>query len=1310
MKKSTLIALFTAAILFLGSFQIGWGQTYHDLSSGTFTQNWTDPGLITAANTWTGVPSIIGYGGNDITTSTGANPQTLLGEGIITINVQANQTNPNTNTSGGLAEFAIADPVVAFQGSGTSDAPNIIIFLNTTGCSNVLVQYNLRDIDGSADNAVQPVALQYRVGTTGNFTNIPVGFVADASSGPSLATLVTAVTATLPVAAENQSQVQVRIITSNAVGSDEWIGIDDIVITNGGTSMVATPEFTPLAGNYFTPQSVTITCSTPDATIYYTTNGTDPNETSTPYSLPFPVSVTTTIKAKAFKTAMTPSPLAIALYRFPIDVADITTLRSGLTDGTVYRLTGEAVVTLNRPNTPRHQIYIQDATAAIVVDDPSVIITTPYTIGDGITGITGTLFSFNSLLEFVPLQNPAAASSTGNIITPLAKTLSTITSADQAKLVSIPAVSFTTPGGNYVASTSYPVTDAGGSGSFRALFAESDYIGTPIPAAPQNMIALVGQTGTTLQITPRFAADLTTAPPTWTAGYPKAEDAGPTFFNAKVNLSSPGTAYLVVLPNGAAAPSALQVKNGQDATGTPVAPNLTRTIICPASGTIYAADSVFGLSPSTTYNVHFVAEAYSVLQGSAVMVPLTTTTGANAPLVISPTAASITSNSAVLGGDISYDGGSPITERGTVWSLITPVTIADNKLVEGGTSVAVFTQLRSPLPSATLIYYAAYAKNDIGTTLSAESSFTTFAPEPTNHASAFTAGTVTTTSIPLAWTDATGIVLPNAYLIKGSAIGYSNIIPPVDGIPEANSALVQNVNFGLGTYTFTGLTPGTPYYFKIYSYTNSGTAIDYKPGTVPDPTPQATATTLSIPVGAILYEDFNYTAGSNIGGNTASSGTTNNNWTTHSNTKVGTIDVISGNLSYSGLAASSGNKVLQPGNNTLVPRDINRAIPFSTNSVMYFSTLVNVLDSTQLSGTTPDYFMNFGATSGATVTLFGARLGIKKVNSTSYRLSILNTSGGTTVYTEFAQDLSYATTYFVVVKYDRSTSPTTAYLWVNPSNIGSTEPAGFVSNNSGTSTFASFGSICLRNSATTPKAEIDEIRVGNTWADVTLAGPTDKTLNAKAYIEGFWNGTAMNQVQDADIDLNVFNKFSGTTVDTLSILLAEANPPWGYVYQAHAVNINPDGTMSVTIPSSYSGSYYIVIKQRNSIETWSANAVDFSGSNITYHFTTAASQAFGSNQKDLIGDGTVWGLYSGDFTSSTAGIKDEYVDFFDLNEIFNLNLISAAGYQAADITGDGFVDFFDINMAYNNNLISIGMNTPPNPAKRPGNGGKNSMR
>ncbi len=200
-----------------------------------FSQNWTNTGLITTDDNWSGVPGIIGYRGDGVTASTGIDPQTVVADGSATpVDVNANRSDPNTFTTGGVTEFdGIANPVVALQGSSTARAPHLVIALNTTGQTNINVSYNLRDIDGSADNSVQPVALQYRVGGAGNYTNIPAGFVADASSGPNLATLVTPVSVTLPAACENQSLVQLRIITTDAVGSDEWIGVDDISVTAG---------------------------------------------------------------------------------------------------------------------------------------------------------------------------------------------------------------------------------------------------------------------------------------------------------------------------------------------------------------------------------------------------------------------------------------------------------------------------------------------------------------------------------------------------------------------------------------------------------------------------------------------------------------------------------------------------------------------------------------------------------------------------------------------------------------------------------------------------------------------------------------------------------------------------------------------------------------------------------------------------------------------------------------------------------------------------------------------------------------------
>jgi hypothetical protein len=205
-----------------------------------FTQNWSNINLITTDDNWSGVPGIIGYRGDDLTAATGADPRTILADGSGVIDVIANQTNPDTLSTGGVAEFEITNPTIALQGSGTADAPHIVIRVNTTGQTNIIFAANIRDIDASADDAVQQVDVQYRVGGSGNYTSIPGGYIADATTGGS-ATQVTALNLTLPAAANNQAILDIRVITTNAQGNDEWIGIDDIkVYATGGA-----PEPTP---------------------------------------------------------------------------------------------------------------------------------------------------------------------------------------------------------------------------------------------------------------------------------------------------------------------------------------------------------------------------------------------------------------------------------------------------------------------------------------------------------------------------------------------------------------------------------------------------------------------------------------------------------------------------------------------------------------------------------------------------------------------------------------------------------------------------------------------------------------------------------------------------------------------------------------------------------------------------------------------------------------------------------------------------------------------------------------------------------
>lgn len=86
--------------------------------------------------------------------------------------------------------------------------------------------------------------------------------------------------------------------------------------TGGETPVetVATPTFSVAEGTYKKAQSVEISCATDGASVYYTTDGTEPSTASSLYSDPLTISSTTTIKAIAVKDGYKNSEIATAIY------------------------------------------------------------------------------------------------------------------------------------------------------------------------------------------------------------------------------------------------------------------------------------------------------------------------------------------------------------------------------------------------------------------------------------------------------------------------------------------------------------------------------------------------------------------------------------------------------------------------------------------------------------------------------------------------------------------------------------------------------------------------------------------------------------------------------------------------------------------------------------------------------------------------------------------------------------------------------------------------------------------------------------
>ena len=196
------------------------------------------------------------------------------------------------------------------------------------------------------------------------------------------------------------------------------------------------------------------------------------------------------------------------------NVTDIATLRQG-TLGATYTLTGEAFLTYQQ--TFRGQKYIQDATAAILIDDNDGNITTTYAIADGITGITGELSEFNGVMQFIPESDPGAATSTGNNLT-----IQTVTIADfnansedyESELIAFLNVSLTDADGTvtFATGTNYVISNGSETTTMRTQFFDADYIGQVIPTTQlSNIVGIASQfdngTDVTPQIFPRDSND-----------------------------------------------------------------------------------------------------------------------------------------------------------------------------------------------------------------------------------------------------------------------------------------------------------------------------------------------------------------------------------------------------------------------------------------------------------------------------------------------------------------------------------------------------------------------------------------------------------------------------------------------------------------------------------------------------------------------------------------------------------------------------------------------------------------------------------
>jgi hypothetical protein len=184
-------------------------------------------------------------------------------------------------------------------------------------------------------------------------------------------------------------------------------------------------------------------------------------------------------------------------------------------------------------------------------------------------------------------------------------------------------------------------------------------------------------------------------------------------------------------------------------------------------------------------------------------------------------------------------------------------------------------------------------------------------------------------------------------------------------------------------------------------------------------------------------------------------------------------------------------------------------------------------------------------------------------------------------------------------------------------------------------------------------------------------------LNLTVLIEGFYDGVSM-------------------VSDTVTVALHNAASPWGLVDQAKTVLSSTGAGTANFYSAADATNYYIAVKHRNAVETWSANPQQFTGGTLSYDFTTASNKAYSDGvstnlpMKQIV---SKWCFWSGDVT------YNYFIEYDDLLQVYNKYLLALEdpGYWVEDVTGNEFVEFDDVLLVYNNYTLAIWSQNPMNP-------------
>jgi hypothetical protein len=194
--------------------------------------------------------------------------------------------------------------------------------------------------------------------------------------------------------------------------------------------------------------------------------------------------------------------------------------------------------------------------------------------------------------------------------------------------------------------------------------------------------------------------------------------------------------------------------------------------------------------------------------------------------------------------------------------------------------------------------------------------------------------------------------------------------------------------------------------------------------------------------------------------------------------------------------------------------------------------------------------------------------------------------------------------------------------------------------------------------------------------------PASINVHLTLFFQGLYTGSGtMNPAQD-----NAGAHWGASVADKINVELHSSSSYSTIIYTASNVSLSTTGSASFVVPGTYNGSYFITIKNRNSLETVSASAISFASGTVNYDFSDLATRAYGNNLVKMTDNR--WVVYSGDVN------QDGIINQDDMDLVTSDAAGFFSSYIVTDVNGDGIIDAKDLIIIDDNAASFISKITP----------------